>query len=68
MRPIKQEGRVRRQTVPRKDGPHRWDLAYQHLLRWAREARPGLRPQEEKNASSDLCPGLDDPAGPDADD
>jgi hypothetical protein len=68
MRPIKQEGRVRHQTAPRRDGQRRWDQAYQHLLRWARELRPGPPQQEEKHESSDLCPGLDDPAGPNADD
>jgi hypothetical protein len=67
MRPIKEKGRIHRQTVPRSNGQHRWDQAYWHLLQWAKELRPGLPQPEERNASSDLCPGLDDPAGPDPD-
>jgi hypothetical protein len=62
-----QEWIVRRQTVARSDGQRRWDQAYQQLLRWTRETCPGLPRQEEKHASSVLCPGLDDPASPDTD-
>jgi len=64
---MNQKWTIRRQTVARSDGQRRWDQAYQHLLRWTRETPAGLPPQEEKDASSVLRPGLDEPASSDPD-
>src|SRR4051812_35650277 len=55
-------------------GQQRWDQAYQLLLQWATTqagaapvAVPSIR-EEEADARSDLCPGLDYPASAAADD
>ena len=58
---------VQRQFLPTPAGWHRWDRAYQLLMQWANEQQEH-HPQEEMYASSNVCPGLDHPAGADADD
>ncbi len=53
---------VRRDTVARLDGQHRWDRAYQLLLQWADEApvaQPPVLTQEDDDAHCPVCPGLD---------
>lgn len=64
---MKQEWTVHRRTVQQADGQHRWDLAYQCLLRWAQTARQETlsvqTQQEAHHESSDLRSGIDTAAG-----
>lgn len=66
------EWQIRRRTVAQTDGQRRWDLTYQCLLRWARQAQatpaPLAQTQEEQNASSSVCTCIDAAAGTNADD
>ncbi len=65
---------IARSTLPRPDGAHRWDLAYQFLLRWAMEAEAGSalaslpQPQEESHGNCPVCPRLDQPPAADPND
>ena len=40
---MKRQWRIRRATQPHPDGQHRWDRAYQDLLRWTLEHEAGQR-------------------------
>ena len=57
---------VQRHFRPTPDGWHRWDRAYQLLMQWANEQQDH-HPQEETDATSDVCASLDHAAGADAD-
>jgi hypothetical protein len=57
---------VQRQFLPTPAGWHRWDQAYQLLMQWANEQQDH-HPQEETDATSDVCASLDHAAGADAD-
>ncbi len=65
---------IARSTLPRPDGAHRWDLAYQFLLRWAMEAEAGKppapcpQPQEESHGNCPVCARFDQPPAADPDD
>ncbi len=39
-----QRWRIRQQGSPIPDGQHRWDRAYQHLLRWTQPQPTELEP------------------------
>src|SRR5215217_1232543 len=57
---MKRQWTIRRTAVTRSDAVHRWDRAYQHLLRWATQTREEPRREEEAtDARSDLRSGLD---------
>jgi hypothetical protein len=58
---------VQRQLVPTSGSWHRWDRAYQLLVHWTTEQQE-YHPQEEPDANSNVCPSLDHPASPDAND
>src|SRR5215208_2011743 len=55
---MKRQWKIRRTTVTRSDAVHRWDRAYQHLLRWARQTREQPRREEATDARSDLRSGV----------
>jgi hypothetical protein len=74
---MNRQWQVRRTTVSAPNGQQRWDHAYQLLLRWVITSQPGLLAaaapaplpcQEVCRARSTVCPGLDQPPGPAADD
>ena len=74
---MKRQWQVRRTTVPVPNGQQRWDRAYQLLLRWAMTSSPGSltapvpalpSQQEVPCACSGVCPRLDRPPSPAADD
>jgi hypothetical protein len=52
---MKRKRKVHRSTVERSDGQHRWDCAYQCVLRWASEevgesgANPPFSSSQEEN-------------------
>jgi hypothetical protein len=60
---MKQEWIIDRQAVQQMDGPHRWDTAYQCLLRWmrgaSREDIPVQSQQEVHHEGGNLCAGVD---------
>jgi hypothetical protein len=58
---------VCRQLSPHRDGDHRWDQAYQLLVRWAERGdlpRPAPIAGEVPDARGDLGAGLHDPSSP----
>jgi hypothetical protein len=74
---MKRQWRSCRTTLAYVNGHQRWDHADQHLLRWAysneqvSSAHPTPAPpllQEVSQARSGLCPGIDVPPSPTADD
>ncbi len=69
--------KIHRHLIEAPDALHRWDRAYQLLLRWGAAAAPpseravldaGVHHQEVANELCYLRPGLDTTASPDADD
>jgi hypothetical protein len=70
---MKTPWQVRRTTVAQHDGERRGDYASQFLLQWTMEHNAGQQPapshpQEETHGSRSLCPGLNEPSAPAADD
>ncbi len=74
---MKRQWHVSRTTTSHPNAQHRWDHAYHLLLRWAlpSQRNVALTPhrvlpvkQEETNASSCVCPGVDVPSSPSSDD
>ena len=53
---MKREWNVQRSCVGQPDGQYRWDLAYQCLLKWAKQSSPT---QEVQNESGTLRSGFD---------
>ena len=69
---MKRAWRVRRTVQQLPDGQHRWDRAYQLLLRWERDAdiermahhaTLGCPMQEVRDESSAVCTSVDAAAG-----
>ena len=54
---MRREWHIRRTGVPHRDGAHRWDHAYQHLLQWVAEKQEGC------DASGNLCAGIEQTSG-----
>jgi hypothetical protein len=62
-----EQWQVKRTTIGKQDGHHRWDLAYQCLLKWAQTCPARPDPQEtHHHENSDLHAGLDPRTGRDA--
>ncbi len=66
---MKHEWQVKRTVKESPDGQKRWDRAYLLVLELTQPIEQGQgQPKAEVNhASSDLCPGIDPTAGPNAD-
>ena len=69
--------KIHRHLIETPDALHRWDRAYQLLLRWGAAAtehagctdsNASAHMQEVRDEPRHLRPGLDAPASPDADD
>ena len=61
---MKRKWQVRRSVVERSEGQRRWDIAYQLLLRWARDPTgdplPGGTPsQEHEHEDRAVYPSID---------
>jgi hypothetical protein len=69
---MKRQWRLRREMIPTEDGQRRWDLAYQHLLRWVTTLEQGAvscpaTSAEVYDESCSLREGLDPAADTNAD-
>lgn len=64
---MKRDWQVRRAVAEYNDGQHRWDYAYQFLLRWMMEQTveqlyTGLPSQENDHEDRRLCSSIDQPS------